>query len=210
MITRGKSVRGGDRKVTFSRLNTHFKYIERRSRDLAHEQRDACRLFSKDQDTVLRKEAMDDIIEHTSTRISYHKILLSPAENESVWDWRQWTRDVMADLEEVQGKDLHWYAVHHQGTENSHVHVVVAGVGYDWETGEKEMVKLSRQDYAQLRTSGHNYSEYTWEHRVEELFRELERQDRRMEDGVTCEPEAERLNTFEQGEIERRNGQLVF
>jgi hypothetical protein len=88
----------------------------------------------------------------------------------------------MADLEEAQGKELRWYAVHHQDTENPHVHVVVAGVGYNWETGEKEMVKLSRQDYTQLRTSGHDYSEYAWEHRVEELFRELERQDRGVED----------------------------
>jgi len=186
MIARGKAVRGGDRKITSSRLTAHFKYIERRSRNLAHEQRDVCRLFSKDQDTVNRREARDDIIEHTSARISYHKILLSPAEDESVWDWRQWTRDVIADLEEVKGKELHWYAVHHQDTENPHVHVVVAAVGYDWETGEKEMVKLSRQDYAQLRTSGHDYSEYAWEHRVEELFRELERPDRGVEDFLVC------------------------
>jgi hypothetical protein len=54
-----------------------------------------------------------------------------------------------------------------------------------------------------LRTSGHDHSEYAWEHRLEELFQELERQDHGMEDGVTREQETERLNTFEQGEIER-------
>jgi type IV secretory pathway VirD2 relaxase len=140
-------VRGGDRKAASSHLNAHFKYIEHRPRNPAHEQRDDRRLFSKDQDVVNRREAVDDVMEHTSARVSYHQIVLSPAEDEPVWDWRQWTRDVMADLEEAQGKELHWYAAYHQNTDNPHVHVVVAGAGYDWETGERETVKLSRQDY---------------------------------------------------------------
>ena len=35
----------------------------------------------------------------------------------------------MADLEDEQGKEMHWYAVHHSNTEHEHVHVVVAGAG---------------------------------------------------------------------------------
>jgi hypothetical protein len=53
MIARGKSVRGGDHQVISSRLDAHFKYIERLPCGPAYKQRDACRLFSKDQDTVL-------------------------------------------------------------------------------------------------------------------------------------------------------------
>src|SRR6266487_500268 len=203
MIARGKYVRGGDRKAASSHLRAHFKYIEHRPRDLARELREDRRLFSKDRDAVDRREAVDDVMEHSSARVSYHKIMLSPAEDEPVLDWRQWTRDVMADLEEGQNKELHWYAVHHENTVHPHVHIVVAGAGYDWDTGEKETVKLFRQDYEQLRESGHDHSEYAWEHRLEDLFQELERQDRGREDVVAREREGERLNELEQGEIDR-------
>jgi len=79
---------------------------------------------------------------HTSHRVSYHTFVLSPGDDEPVQDWQQWTRDVLADLEEQQGKDLHWYAVHHSNTEHEHVHVVLAGAGEDRETGWEEAVKL--------------------------------------------------------------------
>lgn len=83
------------------------------------------------------------------------------------------------------------------------MHVVVAGVGYDRESGEREVVKLSRQDYAQLRESGHDHSEYAWEHRLEELFQELERQDRGVDDVVARGRSHEQLNERERGEIDR-------
>lgn len=203
MIARGKYVRGGDRKAASSHLNAHFKYIEHRPRDLARELREDRRLFSKDRDAVDRKEAVDDVMEHTSARVSYHKIVLSPAEDEPILNWRQWTRDVMADLEEGQGKELQWYAVHHENTDHPHVHVVVAGAGYDRVTEEKEPVRLSRQDYEQLRESGHYHSEYAWEHRLEELFQDLERQDHGIENIVARDQENERLNDLERGEFDR-------
>ncbi len=77
-----------------------------------------------------RRDAVDDVMEHTSSSVSYHKIVLSPGEDEPVQDWQEWTREVMVDLEEQQGKDLHWYAVHHSNTEHEHVHVVLAGAAY--------------------------------------------------------------------------------
>jgi hypothetical protein len=203
MIAKGKYVRGGDRKAASSHLNAHFKYIEHRPRDLARELRDDRRLFNKDRDSVDRKAAVDDVMEHSSSRVSYHKIVLSPAEDEPVLDWRQWTRDVMADLEEMQGKELRWYAAHHENTDHPHVHVVVAGAGYDRETGERETVKLFRQDYEQLRESGHDHSEYAWEHRLEELFQDLERQDSGIEDIVAHGRRSERFNDLERGEMDR-------
>lgn len=107
MIARGKYVRGGDRKAASSHLKAHFKYIEHRPRDPAQEMRDDRHLFSKDRNVVDRREAVNDVMEHSSTRVSYHKIVLSPTQDEPVLDWRQWTRDVMNDLEEVQNKELH-------------------------------------------------------------------------------------------------------
>jgi hypothetical protein len=83
--------------------------------------------------------------------VHYHKIVLSPADDEPIENWREWTRDVMSDLEEMQGKELHWYAVSHQNTEHPHIHVVLAGAGEDPETGEQEPVKLYQEDYQRLR-----------------------------------------------------------
>jgi hypothetical protein len=109
----------------------------------------------------------------------------------------------MADLEEIQQKELHWYAVRHENTAHPHVHVVVAGAGYDWETGEKATVKLTRQDYEQLRESGHDHSEYAWERHLEKLFRDLERQEYGREDLVARELSSTRSNEIERGEIDR-------
>ncbi len=203
MIAKGKYVRGADRKAASAQLKAHFKYIEHRTRDLRREQREDRRLFSKDQDVVDRREAVNDVMEHASARVNYHKIVLSPAEDEPVLDWRQWTREVMADLEEAQQKELHWYAVRHENTGHPHVHVVIAGAGYDWETGEKETVKLTRQDYEHLRESGRDHSEFAWEHRLEELFQGLEQQDREREELATRDRGNERWSELERGEIDR-------
>ena len=69
------------------------------------------RIFSKDQDVVKRRDAVHDVMGHTSTSVHFHKIVLSPGQDEPVSNWREWTRQVMHDLEAAQGKQLHWYAV---------------------------------------------------------------------------------------------------
>src|SRR5947209_20624 len=121
--------------------------------------------------------AVNDVMEHTSHSVSYHKIVLSPSDDEPVQDWREWTREVMADLEDEQGKELHWYAVHHSNTEHEHVHVIVAGAGEDRETGQQVAVKLYPEDYQRLRESGHEHSEYEFYYHLETALEELERQD---------------------------------
>ena len=178
MIARGRYVKGGaaNRASAASHLGAHLKYLEHRSRD-EQESREDRSIFSKDEDHVDRSEAVDDVMEHTSSRVSYHKIVLSPADDEPVQDWREWTREVMADLGEEQGIDLHWYAVHHANTEHEHVHVVVAGAGEDRETGQESVVALYQQDYQQLRESGHEHSDHDFYYRIENVLKELDRQD---------------------------------
>src|SRR5260370_38984935 len=95
-------------------------------------------MFSKDDDQVNRREAVDDVLEQTSNSVSYHKIVLSPGDEEPGQDCREWTRAVMADLEAEQGKDLHWYAVRHSNTGHEHIHLVVGGAGEDTATGHDE------------------------------------------------------------------------
>jgi hypothetical protein len=178
MIARGRYVKGGaaNRSAAASQLNAHLKYLEHRSRD-EQESREDRSIFGKEEDHVSRREAVDDVMKHTSHQVSYHKIVLSPGEDEPVQDWHEWTREVMADLEEMQGKELHWYAVHHSNTEHEHVHVVVAGAGEDRETGREEAVKLYREDYQQLREAGYEHSDHDFYYQLESVVKELDKQD---------------------------------
>ena len=192
MIAKGRYVKGGAANSASAggHLNSHLKYLEHRSHD-DHESRDDRSIFSKEDDTVERRDAVNDVMEHTSHSVSYHKIVLAPSDDEPVQDWREWTREVMADLEDEQGKELHWYAVHHSNTEHEHVHVVVAGAGEDRETGQEVAVKLYPEDYQRLRESGHEHSEYEFYYHLETAFEELERQDdvvRDQERDLSSEP----------------------
>ncbi len=165
---KGKQARG--------RLVAHMKYIEYRQRD-EREARDDRRIFDKDRDVVGRGDAVDDIMDHEHRGVAYHKIVLSPSVEETVYDWREWTRDVMADLEERQGHELHWYAVKHDNTDDPHVHVVLAGSGENHETGESEQVRLYADDYRFLRERGQAHSDYAWTREVQDIVKEYDRQD---------------------------------
>ncbi len=178
MIAKGRFMKGGAANYTAaaSRLNSHLKYLEHRSRD-EQESREDRSIFSRERDSLDRREAVDDIMDHTSQRVSYHTIVLSPGEDEPVQDWRDWTREVMTDLEAEQGIDLHWYAVHHCNTEHEHVHVVLAGAGEHRETGHDEAVKLYSQDYQLLRESGHDHSDHEFYARIEATLAEIDRED---------------------------------
>jgi type IV secretory pathway VirD2 relaxase len=153
-----------------------MKYLEYRAlgEEESHESR---HIFNDESDHVSRKEAMDDVMSHTSTSVNFHKMVLSPDENEPVEDWREWTREVMSDLEERKGLELHWHAVHHENTDHPHVHVVVAGAGEREETGELEPVKLYADDYQFLRESGHEHSDHDLYAHIRETVQELDRQD---------------------------------
>ncbi len=190
MIAKGRYVKGGtaNRASTASHLGAHLKYLEHRSRDELESREDRS-IFSKQEDHVDRRDAVDDVMEHTSHRVSYHKIVLSPGDDEPVQDWREWTREVMADLEEEQGIDMHWYAVHHSNTVHEHVHVVIAGAGENWETGHEEAVKLYREDYQVLRESGHDHSDHDFYHQLDTLLKELDRQDDLARDFVVRDQE---------------------
>jgi type IV secretory pathway VirD2 relaxase len=173
MIAKGTGyVKGGGAR---SRLSAHMKYIEHRKMD-ERESRDDRHIFDKDEDRVSRSDAVDDIMDHAHHNVSYHKMVLSPGRDEPVSDWREWTRAIMSDLEERQGRDLTWYAVYHENTDNPHVHVVLAGMGENRETGESEQVRLYADDYKFLRESGHEHSDYDWYQRLDVLREQYDRE----------------------------------
>jgi hypothetical protein len=192
MIAKGSGYVRGNRDAARARLTSHFKYVEHRSRELSTENRDDRRIFDKERNVVNRRDAVNDVMEHTSTSVNYHKIVLSPSEEEPVQDWREWTRQIMHDLEEAQGKELHWYAVHHHNTEHPHIHVVVAGSGSNHETGREEPVKLYTKDYDLLRESGREHSDYHFRQLIQEQFKELDMLDQTEDREVEAhQPERE-------------------
>jgi len=199
MIAKGSGYVRGSRQAARARLVSHLKYTEHRSREGERESRDDRRIFSKDEDVVSRRDAVNDIMEHTSTSVNYHKVVLSPSQDEPVTDWREWTREIMADLQENQGRELHWYAVHHENTDNPHVHVVISGAGENLETGKLEPVKLYPQDFKLMRESGHDHSEHEWYHQIVQQMKEYDQQDRTPD----MSREITRSNELDRGDFDR-------
>src|ERR1700736_6669463 len=127
-VVKGRYLSGRNVKAVGKQLAAHFKYAEYRKRG-EHETREDRRLFSQELEHVDRKDAVDDVMSHTSSSVNYHKIIFSPGEHERVDDFRQWVREQMHDLEERKGVHLHWYGVVHaherEQTSEPHVHVVL-------------------------------------------------------------------------------------
>ncbi len=164
-------------KAARGHLSAHMKYIEHRNRD-EMESRDDRRIFDDHNDVVNRKVAMQDIMKYSSERDAYyHKIMLSPGPDIPVEDYRQWTRDLMQDLSEKQGKHLHWYAVQHQNTEYHHVHIVIAGAGEKFETGQCETIFLRPDDYTFLKERGREHSELAHQQLIQETLQEMNQYD---------------------------------
>lgn len=200
MIARGTGYVRGNRKAAGTRLAGHFKYIEHRPLG-EMEIRTSRSIFNKEEDRVSRKEAVDDVMDHTSSAVNFHKLMLSPGQDEPIEDWKTWTREVMRDLEQHVGKDLHWYAVEHQNTDHPHVHVVVAGAGENHHTGKVEPVKLYSRDYEFLRESGREHSGYDFYRELGQINRDLDVQDR--EEYTIAHDLHQRDQSYEKGDYDR-------
>lgn len=181
MIVKGRFARGNLASAA-KHLNAHLRYLEHRSLDESNERPEDRHLFNQDSDKIERNEAVHDVMSHTSTRVNYHKIVLSPGTDEPVEDYRQWTRAIMQDLEEYQQTTLHWYASYHANTDNPHVHVVLAGAGEDLHTGEQEPVTLYRQNYDYLRERASDHSEHDWYAQLVEHLQEFHERDTILSD----------------------------
>jgi hypothetical protein len=137
-------------------LSKDAKYIQYRSMG-ERENQETRQIFDRDRVGINRRAMVDDVMCRTTTSVNYHKLILSPARDERVEDWRQWTRQVMADLEAKQGKQLTWYAVQHSNTDYPHVHVIVAGAGQRSD-GQSQPVRLDPTDYTRMKESGREHS----------------------------------------------------
>jgi hypothetical protein len=174
MIFKTQHVRASKYTVQKARsfLGNHLKYLQYRDRAERESKADR-QFFSATQDALNWRPVAQAIMqEERAGDIYYHRMVLSPAENEPVPDWQAWTRAILADLEKRLGKSLNWYATHHQNTAHPHVHVVLQGTGIDRE-GHAAPVTLNPQDFKFIREKGREHSEYEHQRLLEETLREL-------------------------------------
>ncbi len=179
MIVKSKHVRASrvSQGQASSALSSHLKYLQYRERDPALESRADRYLFNDEEDHIDRRTVHDDLMGEPAGDIYYHRIILSPAQDEPVEDWREWTRGVMYDLEDRLDRDLDWYAVQHHNTDDPHVHVILRGTGFDRETGHEEPVSLTSQDFHSMRESGREHSDYEHYHFLQETLYDLDERD---------------------------------
>jgi hypothetical protein len=179
MIVKSKHVRASrvSRGQASSALASHMKYLQYRERNPARETVENRHFFNDEEDHADRRAAHDELMCEPAGDIYYHRIILSPAQDEPVEDWREWTRDVMRDLEDRLNHDLQWYAMQHQNTDDPHVHVVLRGTGLDRETGHEEAISLTSQDFHAMRESGREHSDYDHYHFIQETLRDLDERD---------------------------------
>jgi type IV secretory pathway VirD2 relaxase len=191
MIVKSRHVRASrvSQGKASSALTSHFKYIQYRERDPLVESKADRQVFDKARDQVDRREAHDEIMGERAGDIYYHRLTLSPAQDEPVVDWRQWTREVMGDLQEQRGLDLQWYAAQHHNTDDPHVHVVLGGTGTNRETEQDEPVNLTRDDFKVMRESGREHSDYEHYRLVQETLHDLDERDSTTREAPAAEHE---------------------
>ena len=184
------------------RLSKHIKYIKHREFG-PEETKETREMFGKDKDEMSREEASAEIMDHAKSSVAYHKMVLSPDKSEEqVYDWKQWTRETMADLEEKKGLKLHWVAVHHSNTENEHVHVVLSGGGEN-ERGDLRQVRMDVEDYKFMNERGHEHSEHEFNREMKEHMKEAEREEEFNRELYKKEPERQRETPRQEQQPER-------
>jgi hypothetical protein len=179
-VVKGRFVPGRNVKAIRKQLSAHLKYTEYRKLG-EQETREDRHLFTQERDQIDRKDAVQDLMEHRSHIVNYHKIIFSPGEHERVDDFRQWIRDQMSDLQARKGVELHWYGVVHahprEQIDEPHVHVVLVGAGEDLQTGDMKTVRMDRDDYAFLREQGREHSNFEFYQELERMVYDLDQQD---------------------------------
>jgi hypothetical protein len=106
------------------RVSDSIRYYQDRRRDPESEPEQR-KIFDRRSDDISRAEAVQKILSHQGKRISAHELILSPGDNSL--DLIEYTRNVMHELEERVGEEIHWIAVEHKNTDHFHTHVMLAG-----------------------------------------------------------------------------------
>ena len=135
--------------------------------------------FGRSAESMSRDEARQLLQEHQGKSELYHRLTISPADDERADDLRELTRQAMRELEDAKGGRLAWCAVEHHNTAHPHVHVMIAGRGEDDTRG----VRINLGDIERVRDGALDHC------RTRELVREIEERAREYEREVERERE---------------------
>jgi hypothetical protein len=175
-----------------AKARAHINYIQyREGEDRGKGPRE---FFNADKEHVLGLDIKERLLEQERNGVIMHKIILSPGVQSA--DLKEYTREMMDQLEREKGRPLDWYANAHRNTEHPHVHVLV--MGKDLEGGR---VRLDLGDMKNLRQWGDRYLER--EHQLERyLDREMER--------LLAEPERVKELEYKRGRGDKEYERLMY
>ena len=159
-VAKSKYVMTGKKAKTI--LGRALDYYQNRERADFEEER---KYFTKDRDELDRTDIRQEIESRFGEKIAYHTMILSSGDNSI--DGKQFTREVMQDLEERLGYEIDYWAVEHYNTDHYHTHLIIAGKAGN---GDRD-VRFDRPALNELREIG---NEYLGRERM--LDRELDRE----------------------------------
>ncbi|WP_322481072.1 hypothetical protein [Thermogemmatispora sp.] len=180
MIVKSKNVQRGrvSQEKAVSALKSHLKYLQYRERHPERESKETRVFFDATRDNIDRRAVVKELIQKEQTGgIYYHRMMLSPAPDEPVNDWKVWTRAVLCDLSQRLGKTLSWYAMYHANTDNPHIHLVISGTAISYKTRSAVPVTFTPQDFKFLRARGREHSEYEQYRFLTATLRDIEKRD---------------------------------
>lgn len=95
-------------------------------KDLAGESHGELEAFTKDQDDLSPGESKD-WLEHHHDEDSYtYRLTLSPGQSMGEDDLKDWTREVISDLEAIKGHEIDYLAYSHNDPDHPHAHVLLS------------------------------------------------------------------------------------
>lgn len=160
-VNKHSYIKGRNGKV---RARAHVNYIAHR--EGVDREQGGRKFFDRDKDDIAVREVRDLVDDRADERgVTIHKLILSPGMQEV--ELKEYTRELMEQLERERGLQLDWKAVIHDNTDHKHAHVVILGLDK-----EGHRVRFDRKDHKLLRELGDSYLDR--EHKLERyLDREM-------------------------------------
>jgi type IV secretory pathway VirD2 relaxase len=147
-----------------ARAAAHISYIaDRDGRDRGVDGRE---FFDGDRDGINARDVKHTLDEFADERgVLVHKMIMSPGVTGV--DVKQYTREIMAGIEEKKQQELEWRAVVHENTAHPHAHVLIFGIDKNG-----HLVRFDMDDHKSIRRLGDDYLDR--EHRLDRyLDREM-------------------------------------
>ena len=108
----------------FGKATSHLKYIQR---DGVDKDGEAGKIYNADHNEI---DGKDFLNESREDRHQF-RFIVSPEDANELEDLKEFTRDMMRQMESDLGTKLDWVAVDHFNTDNPHTHLIVRGVDED-------------------------------------------------------------------------------